>query len=79
MEEPLFEGQNAAYAQAMFEEYARNPEAVPLEWRRLFEGETSSQRVKDAPTVDAPITGVKPTPDTTRISSSSEAAEHLRR
>lgn len=79
MEEPLFEGQNAAYAQVMFEEYARNPEAVPLEWRRLFEGETSSQRVKDAPTVDAPITGVKPTPDTTRISSSSEAAEHLRR
>jgi 2-oxoglutarate dehydrogenase E1 component len=33
----LFDSQNAAYAQAMFEEYARNPEAVPAEWRKLFE------------------------------------------
>jgi 2-oxoglutarate dehydrogenase E1 component len=32
----LFDSQNAAYAQAMFEEYARNPEAVPPEWRKLF-------------------------------------------
>jgi 2-oxoglutarate dehydrogenase E1 component len=32
----LFDSQNAAYAQAMFEEYARNPEAVPAEWRKLF-------------------------------------------
>ncbi|MGE0158461.1 MAG: 2-oxoglutarate dehydrogenase E1 component [Gemmatimonadales bacterium] len=33
----LFDSQNAAYAQAMFEEYARNPESVPPEWRQLFE------------------------------------------
>jgi 2-oxoglutarate dehydrogenase E1 component len=32
----LFDSQNAAYAQAMFEEFARNPEAVPAEWRQLF-------------------------------------------
>jgi 2-oxoglutarate dehydrogenase E1 component len=32
----LFDGQNAAYAQAMFEEFARNPESVPPEWRQLF-------------------------------------------
>ncbi len=32
----LFDSHNAAYAQAMFEEFARNPEAVPAEWRQLF-------------------------------------------
>jgi 2-oxoglutarate dehydrogenase E1 component len=34
--ETLFDSQNAAYAQAMFEEYARNPDAVPAEWRQVF-------------------------------------------
>ena len=37
MDDTLFDSQNAAYAQAMFEEYARNPESVPAEWRALFE------------------------------------------
>jgi 2-oxoglutarate dehydrogenase E1 component len=32
----LFDSQNAAYAQAMFEEFARNPDAVPPEWQQLF-------------------------------------------
>ena len=36
-DDTLFDSQNAAYAQAMFEEYARNPDSVPVEWRRLFE------------------------------------------
>ena len=36
-DDTLFDSQNAAYAQAMFEEYARNPEAVAGEWRKLFE------------------------------------------
>jgi 2-oxoglutarate dehydrogenase E1 component len=36
-QDTLFDSQNAAYAQAMYEEYARNPEGVPAEWRRLFE------------------------------------------
>ncbi|HKJ03287.1 MAG TPA: 2-oxoglutarate dehydrogenase E1 component, partial [Longimicrobiales bacterium] len=36
MEEPFFDSSNAAYAQAMFEQYARNPESVPEAWRRLF-------------------------------------------
>ncbi len=35
-DDTLFDSQNAAYAQAMYEEYARNPDAVPPEWRRLF-------------------------------------------
>jgi 2-oxoglutarate dehydrogenase E1 component len=37
MDDTLFDSQNTAYAQAMYEEYARNPESVPEEWRRLFE------------------------------------------
>jgi 2-oxoglutarate dehydrogenase E1 component len=37
MDNPLFDSMNTAYAQAMFEEYARNPEGVPSEWRTLFE------------------------------------------
>jgi 2-oxoglutarate dehydrogenase E1 component len=36
-DDTLFDSQNAAYAQAMFEEYARNPEALSSEWRKLFE------------------------------------------
>ncbi len=36
-DDTLFDSQNAAYAQAMFEEYARNPEGVSAEWQRLFE------------------------------------------
>lgn len=37
MDDTLFDSQNAAYAQAMFEQYARNPDSVPDAWRRLFE------------------------------------------
>jgi len=36
-DDTLFDSQNIAYAQAMFEEYARNPDAVSSEWRRLFD------------------------------------------
>ena len=36
MDEPIFDSSNAAYAQAMFEQYARNPESVPEAWRKLF-------------------------------------------
>lgn len=36
-DDTLFDSQNAAYAQAMFEEYARNPDAIPGEWRKLFD------------------------------------------
>jgi 2-oxoglutarate dehydrogenase E1 component len=36
MHEPLFDSQNAAYAQAMFEQFAKNPDSVPDAWRRLF-------------------------------------------
>lgn len=31
-----FDSQNAAYVQALYEDFTRNPEAVPREWRDLF-------------------------------------------
>jgi len=37
MDDTLFDSQNAAYAQAMFEQYARNPDSVPAAWRTLFD------------------------------------------
>jgi 2-oxoglutarate dehydrogenase E1 component len=36
MSDTFFDQQNAAYAQLLYEEYARNPEAVPEEWRKFF-------------------------------------------
>ena len=36
MSEPLFDHQNAAYVQLLYEEFSRNPESVPEEWRAFF-------------------------------------------
>ena len=36
MEDKPFDSQNAGYVQALYEEFARNPDAVPEEWRRFF-------------------------------------------
>lgn len=36
MKEPLFDPQNAAYVQLLYEEFARNPEGVPPAWRAFF-------------------------------------------
>ncbi|HZD04232.1 MAG TPA: 2-oxoglutarate dehydrogenase E1 component, partial [Longimicrobiales bacterium] len=36
MSESLFDSQNAGYVQLLYEEYARNPDSVPEEWRRFF-------------------------------------------
>ncbi|MEE8148575.1 MAG: thiamine pyrophosphate-dependent enzyme, partial [Longimicrobiales bacterium] len=38
MEHSFFDSQNAGYVQALYEEYARNPNAVPSEWREFFAG-----------------------------------------
>jgi 2-oxoglutarate dehydrogenase E1 component len=40
-DDTLFDSQNAAYAQAMFEDYARNPDSVPAAWRKIFENGAS--------------------------------------
>ena len=37
MERTVFDSQNAGYVQALYEEFARNPDAVPEEWRAFFE------------------------------------------
>ncbi|HSM05210.1 MAG TPA: 2-oxoglutarate dehydrogenase E1 component [Longimicrobiales bacterium] len=36
MSDPIFDQQNAAYVQMLYEEYARNPESVPEVWRDFF-------------------------------------------
>ena len=46
----VFETANAGFAQAVYEEFLRNPEGVSPEWRRLFE----SGVVGEAPAVGAP-------------------------
>jgi 2-oxoglutarate dehydrogenase E1 component len=53
MDEPLFDSQNAAYAQAMFEQYARNPESVPASWRKLF-ADSGEPALADGPFATAP-------------------------
>jgi 2-oxoglutarate decarboxylase len=81
MDDPLFDSLNTAYAQAMFEEYARNPEGVPAEWRSLFE--TQGERavaeglfVPDQLNENRPVAlEAAPLPP----SPSSQAADHLRR
>ena len=37
MDPNVFETANAGFAQAIYEEYLRDPQAVSVEWRRLFE------------------------------------------
>ena len=36
MQERPFDSQNVGYVQALYEEFARDPDAVPEEWRRFF-------------------------------------------
>ncbi len=81
MDNPLFDSLNTAYAQAMFEEYARNPEGVPSEWRSLFE--TQGERaVAEGLFVPDQLNDNRPAAlETARLppSPSSQAADHLRR
>ena len=37
MDEKPFDSQNAPYAQALYEEFARNPEGVPEAWRKFVD------------------------------------------
>ena len=55
----LFDSQNAAYAQAMFEEFARNPESVPAEWRQLFR-DGASRALAEGLLVPEPFDGHRP-------------------
>ena len=85
MDDTIFDSQNAAYAQAMFEQYARNPDSVPPEWRALFEdgadlAVAEGLFVPDqlnglrAPTPGAPMEPIT-TPDGTVVTDAEEAAQ----
>jgi 2-oxoglutarate dehydrogenase E1 component len=44
MSDTPFDSQNAGYAQLLYEEYAKNPDAVPPEWRSFFRQGPSATR-----------------------------------
>ena len=44
MDPNVFETANAGFAQAMYEEFLRDPSAVGPEWRRLFESGVVGER-----------------------------------
>ena len=81
MDNPLFDSLNTAYAQAMFEEYARNPEGVPPEWRTLFETQ-GTQVVAEGLFVPDELNGHRASAvedsATPQTSPTSSAADHLR-
>lgn len=86
MAEPHFDSLNAAYAQAMFEQYARNPESVPEGWRRYF-NDGGARAASEGLIVPEQLNGQRevvtavvevPTPDSA-AAGSTEAAENLRR
>ena len=51
----VFETANAGFAQAVYEEYLKDPAAVAPEWRRLFD----AGQVGERPPVTAPTNGAK--------------------
>ncbi len=61
MFENIFETVNSGFAQALYEDYLRDPSSVPEEWRRLFDkGFTGEEPVAGAPDPAAAAT-VPPT------------------
>ena len=73
-DDTLFDSQNAAYAQAMFEEYARNPDAVPSEWHKLFEN-GASLAISEGLLVPDQLVDSRPvTPPSAHVSASGTAA-----
>jgi pyruvate/2-oxoglutarate dehydrogenase complex dihydrolipoamide acyltransferase (E2) component len=54
----VFETANAGFAQAIYEEYLRNPAAVAPEWRRLFESGVIGEVPTNGKAADRPITAV---------------------
>ena len=64
MDPNVFETANAGFAQAMYEEFLRDPSAVGPEWRRLFEsgvvgenGKQAGRQVSQTPSLPAdPLT-----------------------
>src|SRR6478672_10306901 len=63
----VFETANAGFAQAMYEEYLRDPAAVGAEWRRLFESGVVGERPENgragAPAPERRDAGTQARPD----------------
>ncbi len=76
MDPNVFETANAGFAQAMYEEFLRDPAAVGPEWRRLFEsgvvGERPSANGAGHPSVGSPVAAAPPV--TSRTASPAPAA-----
>ncbi len=66
MDDTLFDSQNAAYAQAMFEQYARNPDSVPEEWRKLFQ-DGGGRAVSEGLFVPDQLNGHRAAPPPSRV------------
>ena len=63
MDPNVFETANAGFAQAMYEEFLRDPSAVGIEWRRLFEsGVVGEQPDGNGALAPAPATAARPAP-----------------
>ena len=73
----LFDGYNAGYVQDLFEEFTRNPQAVPEAWREIFahrvdellaegillpDGMTGNGRLAPPVATGTPVTGMPPAP-----------------
>ena len=60
-----FDGQNAAYVQALYEDFTRNPDAVHPEWREFFRTRRDELREAGLLVVDGrPSAAPVPVPDT---------------
>ena len=62
MDPNIFETANAGFAQAMYEEYLRDPQAVSAEWRRLFESGIVGAAPSVAGNGGSPASPPKPRP-----------------
>lgn len=79
-DDTLFDSQNAAYAQAMFEEFARNPEAVSAEWRAMFENGAElaiSEGLLVPEQMDSPRPQAEAPPPTPPVTAPAAAPPHI--
>ena len=60
----VFETANAGFAQAIYENYLKDPGSVAPEWRQLFDGGRVGER---PPVVAAPTNGAPPANRTTAV------------
>jgi 2-oxoglutarate dehydrogenase E1 component len=65
----VFETANAGFAQALYEDYLKNPDSVPAEWRRLFESGRVGEKPSAAASNGASGTGAAPKAEPPRVSS----------